>query len=580
MVASSPSLAGNSDGIGNYVLTDANGEFALSAGSGGSAVYDYTCTTPSTQVYIYAVGGNSGGGSNSAAGFLAALGPCGNLSFSTSISVNEATTVASAYALSAFATDALHVSSSATPLAETDLANAFANATNLVDPTSGDTLATTPAGNGTVPQATINTLANILASCVNSSDATSGNPPVTSNSSACQTLFSAALSAGASGIAPTDTATAAVYIAHNPAANTAALFPLTGSTPPFAPALSTQPADFTLSLAFTGGGLSAATQVAVDGQGNVWAIGSSTDIAELNSLGAPISPSTGYTPASIDQPTLLLLSPSGYPWIGSGDQSGSTPFLELSTSGAQLNTIPSTYLPYPGGTAFDASGNLWSLPPAGSSAIVEYDGSGNYLQTVSLPIIFPGPLTIDPTGNLWIYDYNNGELLEYSGAGTPSTSNPISNGQFAASNALAFDAAGNLWGIDSQDVFAISSSGTPLAGSAISASLGSSMVNSSSLQLDGSGTGWALMNLSSFGGPPAPSILQPVFNTGGSLSLGPAYTLPTSASSPNSLALDGSGDAWITNNTAAITEYIGLTAPVVTPTSASLVSPYVPGSRP
>ena len=38
--------------------------------------------------------------------------------------------------------------------------------------TTGSALTTTPAGNGTVPQQTINTLANILASCINSTGPT------------------------------------------------------------------------------------------------------------------------------------------------------------------------------------------------------------------------------------------------------------------------------------------------------------------------------------------------------------------------------------------------------------------------
>ena len=45
-------------------------------------------------------------------------------------------------------------------------------AANLADLATGAALSTTPAGNGTVPQSTINTIANILATCVNSTGST------------------------------------------------------------------------------------------------------------------------------------------------------------------------------------------------------------------------------------------------------------------------------------------------------------------------------------------------------------------------------------------------------------------------
>ena len=47
-----------------YVLTDSNGAFSITG--------DYVCTA-NTQVYLYALGGNPGAGTNSAAGLLAAL---------------------------------------------------------------------------------------------------------------------------------------------------------------------------------------------------------------------------------------------------------------------------------------------------------------------------------------------------------------------------------------------------------------------------------------------------------------------------------------------------------------------------
>jgi len=139
-------LTGASDGLGGYVTTAADGGFTISG--------MYQCT-PNTQVYTYALGGNAGSGDNAASGLLAILGNCpqsGSFTINPPFTMNEVTTVAAAYVMAGFANDATHVSSSGTPLAQTGIANAFANAVNLAENTTGAVLTTTQAGNGAVPQ--------------------------------------------------------------------------------------------------------------------------------------------------------------------------------------------------------------------------------------------------------------------------------------------------------------------------------------------------------------------------------------------------------------------------------------------
>jgi len=229
----------NSDSLGAYVLTDASGSFSITD--------DYSCV-PNTQVYIYALSGNPGVGTNTAAGLLAVLGNCpasGNFLTATPfVSVNEVSTVVAAYSFAAFATDATHVSSSGSAFDQTAIADAFANAANLADIASGLAFTTTPFGNAIVPQSEINTLANILASCVNSAGTISGP----TNPTACYTLFNSAKSQGSTGTVPTETATAAIDIAHNPSADISDLFALPTAAAPFAPNLTTQPGNFTIPL--------------------------------------------------------------------------------------------------------------------------------------------------------------------------------------------------------------------------------------------------------------------------------------------------------------------------------------------
>jgi len=298
-VLNSAETGGQSDSVGPYVLTNGSGEFTLPS---------YSCTA-GTPVYLYALGGNPSGGTNSAAGLMAALGTCPvTTSF---IEVNEITTVAAAYAFAGFASDATHVSTSGSTLAQTGIVNAFANASNLANVGSGAALATTPAGNGTVPMNEVLTLANILAYCVNSNDAQGA---ISAN---CSTLFGYALSGGTSGSTPTDTASAAINIAHNPGANVANLFPLGSGKVAYAISGNyEQPGDFTVQLRFSGGGLDSFKGIAIDAAGDAWVANfSANTVTELSPTGAFLSGASGYSGGSMSAPIEVAIDLSGNAWV-------------------------------------------------------------------------------------------------------------------------------------------------------------------------------------------------------------------------------------------------------------------------
>lgn len=212
------------------VATDANGNFTITG--------DYTCPSSSSQLYIIATGGNPGlaaGTNNSALALMAALGPCSlhggqyTLDPSMFITINEVTTVASVYALAAFMDGSTnHVSASSANLS--GLANAFQMVNSLVDTSTGMALP----GNGVARQATIDTLADILAACVNSNG--TGAP--------CSTLFAAVAPNGRP--APTDTIQALYDIVTNPTNQVSVLYGLVPTSPPFQPTLTVAPNDWTL----------------------------------------------------------------------------------------------------------------------------------------------------------------------------------------------------------------------------------------------------------------------------------------------------------------------------------------------
>jgi hypothetical protein len=255
--------------------------------------------------------------------------------------------------------------------------NAFVTASNLASLSTGVALATTPGGNGTVPQTEINTLANVLASCINST-----GPAFAS----CATLFSDAKSGGTSGTTPTDTATAAINMAHNPASNLAALYALSIVAPLFTPALNAHPNDFTIALNYSGGGLGSDLGIAVDGSGNAWVANNGanvtgTSVSELNHAGIPISPSTGYTGGGLNGPWKIAVDGSGNAWVTNLDHDCIT---ELNNAGIPIS--PSTGytsggLNGPSAIAIDGSGDVW-VANEGNSLVTDFIG-------VATPVVTP-----------------------------------------------------------------------------------------------------------------------------------------------------------------------------------------------
>lgn len=557
----SAAVTGLSDSVGAYVLTDAGGNFSIPT---------YSCT-PGQQVYLYALGGDPGAGVNSAAGLLAILGNCpssGNLDAAVPYAfVNEVTTVAAAYAFAGFASDATHVGSSGTTLANTGIANAFGNAANLADVSNlGQALAVTPAGDGTTPQSLINTLANILAPCVNSSG------PTTTQ---CSTLFTNAQSAGSSGTVPADSASAAINIAHNPAANITNLFALSVPSPPFLPTLAKAPSDYTVGIQLAGANIIWPEQIVIDALGNPYFYNTNrTNIIRLTPSGAFLPVTGGYVGTNTSYVSSLAVDRTGNLWIVvNGDNS----VIELDPSGAYISppqgfTGGGLYSPI--SVAIDASNNAWVDNRAyPCCTVVRVSGSGSFL---SGSLGFQTPIdgeqnAIDGSGSVWMTSDFSGYVgvgkLSSTGA-ILSPSNGYSGGGASFPGALAIDGFGNAWVVNNNNsVSKFSNSGAPLSPPA--GFTGGGLKLPSSIALDGAGNVW-IANISS---------VSAFSNQGTALSPTTGYAAGIfRTSSPNNIALDSSGDVWITSgdpitgptNLPLVTELIGIATPVITPIAAGL----------
>ena len=600
-------LTGTSDTLGGYVSTAADGSFTIRG--------MYQCT-PNTQVYAYALGGNAGSGENAAAAMLAILGNCprsGSFTINPPFTMNEVTTVAAAYVMAGFANDATHVSSSGTPLAQTGIANAFANAVNLANGTTGAALTTTPAGNGAVSNSEINTLANMLAACVGS---TSGN--------SCSTLFENATADGTpNGAQPTDTATAAINIAHHPGANVGELYTLGTEASVFTPVLAEQPNDFSVAVNFSVPNSNwaanstppyhGAHQIAVDTSGNIWIPGFSTSTAyglmKLSSLGVVLSPPNGYMGGGTSNPYGVAVDPSGNVWLTNPVFGVNTTVSEFSNAGAPLSPsagfVPNN--PQLGvSIAMDGKGNAW-LPY--SNGIAELSNAGELVVTNpgtlgGLPL---SGIAIDANGDVWgAVEKGGGNLAtsffaEFSSFG--ATINPPTLGQYSCgapplteqlTEGAAIDASGSLWLVDSAGFVKESASPIPPCSGTGGGFVYQIEDRGGDVAIDGDGNAWIIS------GPGGIGTLSEFSNSGSPISpsngfVGIPYKPITlngfAAVSFVDLAPDSSGNLWVIQQlytgdyshqmpcTFYAKEFIGISAPVVTPLSAG-VKNHTLGSRP
>jgi len=503
--------------------TDSNGNFAITA--------SYSCPTGS-YAYIVATGGNSGGGgANPATALMAGLGPCPVTS--AVVNINEVTTVASVYALAPFMSDYKHVGYTGS---STGIANAFAMISALSNVAQGSSPGLSAPANSTIPSPEINTLADIIGNCINSS----------LSANTCSTLFGLVTPAAAPSM-PTETIGAMLDIATNPG-SVSGIWGQVPTSPPFQPTLTQQPSDWSLSVKLTGNNLSTPYGVAVDASGNAWV---------TNETGSLLSVfnSTGNGIASAGQPVTtsgaqgIAIDGLGNVWVAN---TGANNVLKI-TSGGALSATVSSGMTGPIDVAADARNNIWVANFNGNN-VLEFNNSGSLQNTLtaSSTIARPTAVAIDFSGNVWISNSGAGTMAEYS-----KTAGLISAG--FTDNALqgpagvALDSAGRAWvaGTGGPELSGFTAAGT-IAGSA---PIYGVLSQPAGVAVDSAGTIW-VTNSTAAGG-----LSQFAASTGTSVaaSLG-------SLNTPVEVAVDPSGNLWTADSgDNSVSVFIGLAAPTTTP---------------
>ena len=582
------------------VITDANGNFAFgtSPGCGGTLPTGFLCSASGEQIYLIADGGTyaSQTAPNPQIALLAALGPCGTVSASGAVTVNELSTIASVYALAQFISPSSPYSIGAPGTNTAGLNYGLAAITNLINLAGGVMPGPNLPPGATLPTAKINTLAAAIAACVASTGSLAGAP------SPCNELMCDALPGAAynptdgacttpSGATPpTDTLGAAIAIATHPGAvNVADLCSMASAkASSFSPTIACNstsvppsPTDWTLALNFTAGGLESPTALAIGATGDVWianerSTAGNGSITEYGPTGALLSPDGGYADASFDYPVALAIDASANVWIANALGPSLS---EMNSAGQPLDSATGFIgggLDEPSAIAIDPAGNVWVADNTAGGAISEFASNGTPLSPVTgysgSGIVSSRGLVVDAADHVWVIntpysgaDQNLSDLAELNSSGTlVSSANGDSGGGLFSSTALTLDESGNVW-VSNQyggstatgSLSRFSPNGVALSPS--TGYTGGGLYLPAGLAADGNGDIWAansgansLSEFSSVGAPLSPATGY----TGGGLN------------SPLALAIDGAGNVWVINNTntsSSVSEFIGLAAPLKTP---------------
>ena len=310
------------------VLTSADGSFTVSASE--------ACADPASLLYVAAGEGSVSGSELPGLALLTALGPCSSFATAGGIEVNEITTVAAGYALSAFAVDAAHIG--ATSANYVGIEKAFARSHDLVDTATGQAREIAVAGDATVPQRKINSLANALHQCLPGDYASQ-------DAAACSVIF-----AGLPDTASPNTFQSALAISRNVGrsgypVSPKLLYELSDHNGPFQPSLAEQPQDWTIRLVYSARPAAVGTTIAlsanavVDGSGAVWTA------SELDGEPEPFrgTMNAGLKPVEGAGIFKLGVDSSGDLWVSDSDDQSWSEFV----GAAATLTTPSSISVYP-----------------------------------------------------------------------------------------------------------------------------------------------------------------------------------------------------------------------------------------
>ena len=399
-----------------------------------------------------------------------------------SVTINELTTIASAYAFSAFLNNGLLAGSNLPLQIASDMAQ------NIVSSESGSVstiLQQSPNAYETNTWSLVGTLGNIVSACVRDA------------ANACSNLFT--LTPSMQGAAPSNTIQSLANLARNPSQNVSSIFALGSASQIYSPKLTTvqgpassdslQKLDaFTIAIKFNNSGSTSCpfggpANVAFDENGYLWinnnVVQGTPDSAQClivlkpngqpaNGLnGTPSSPITGG--GILGSGFGVAIDLLGNIWSGNF---GWGSVLPSTGSITQLTNLGIPLSPASGfiggsyqvqGVAVDQSNNVWMASHGNDRVIIFPNGNANSPIEYGDTNTSPFGMAIDQNGSAWVSYTGTDQVSKFSLRGS-SLSKDLTVALANRSNpkGIAIDSLGNAWTVagNNSTVYMVSASGT------------------------------------------------------------------------------------------------------------------------
>jgi streptogramin lyase len=202
---------------------------------------------------------------------------------------------------------------------------------------------------------------------------------------------------------------------------------------------------------FTAGGIDFPLSVAIDSDASAWVLDfGDSHLTHLSTTGTALSGTAGYTSNYFVFPVAIAVDASHNVWVA--NQSDLT-VTRVSSDGQTITNIPNC-CNGASGLALDQAGNIWAANYFGDSVSQIYANA-----TVNTAGLFstgtgshPQGIAVDGAGNVWVANFRASYLTQFAGSSSTSPGHPLSpaggwapDAKLFGAFAIGIDPSGNIW---------------------------------------------------------------------------------------------------------------------------------------